>query len=139
MAQRAHGFLQKAKPLIEQQPGMTSQEVAAYLLGTGQAHSEAREPVLSLANTLNKHFRDIQVTRSKDGGVYRYYPEGMQSETKREKSASEPQRVLDVSIQLRIPQSIADVTDALVAVDRFQTRNDALIWLLGKGVASLRR
>ena len=134
---RERGFLQEARKEISNNPGQTAQEIASQLLSDGRATSAAQNPEMSLVATLSKHYKDISVVRSREKGRFRYYP----SSYSRTKVISSPEVVgspaPEDSVTLELPTHSRDAADALVTLGKFGSQEEALVWLISKGVESL--
>ena len=135
---RERGFLQEARKEINANPGQTAQEIVKRLLEDGRAKSAALNPEMSLAATLSKHYKDISVTRIRDQGLYRYYP----SFYSPAKIASLPEATGSPSpqnsVKLELPTHCKEAADALVTLGKFGSQKEALVWLISKGVESLK-
>ncbi len=138
---KIRGFSSKAGPYIERHPGMTAQDIVRSLLRSGEVQSAAENPEGSLVATLHKHHKAIGVERRKDGGVYRYYPQGNGAGphgTAPLPQAGSDSRNEDVVVTVRLRRSVADIADVLVASGKCQTRSEAVTWLVEKGISSTR-
>jgi hypothetical protein len=134
------GFSHGVAPnLIRQQPGKTAVDYASQALEQGLADSDAKTPVQSLANTLEKEAREgrlPEVRRVREGGVYRYYPadQGPAASTSPQKDGTAAEDT--ETITLRVPRKILEVIDLTVEVGAQGTRNEAILWLCQEGMRS---
>ena len=135
---RERGFLQEARKEINANPGQTAPVIVKRLLEDGRAKSAALNPEMSLAATLSKHYKDISVTRTRDQGVYRYYPSSYSTvktvDLPEVTGKPSPQN----SVTLELPNHCREAADALVTLGKFGSQKEALVWLISKGVESLR-
>ena len=165
VAKKSRGFLASAQKLITQQPGLTANEIVTRLLNSGEATSYAQNPVGSLTATLQKHYPDIGVERRREGGIFRFYPNGttvllgsgevtgyaqnpvgsltatLHGTTVAEGpgSTNQPSQPLgtdEVEITVRLPRVIVDIIDNAVASGRYTQRNEAIQRLLQRGLAA---
>ena len=140
------GFLQQAKQEIFSQPGQTAQQIVRKVLASGKVGSQAVDPENSFSATLSKHYQDIGATRKKiDGRSFRYFPlDGLPVD---EPTAS---KVDSFQAPIALNENIVTITlpegedhlkfaDALVTTGLCQTRNEALILLMSKGIESIKR
>ena len=162
---KSRGFLDAAGRLIAEHPGLTSKEIATQLLDSGEVTSYAHNPEGSLIATLQKHYLDINVGRRKEGGIFRFYPNGITvfldpgetqsyaQNTGRSLTAtpdgttvaedpgnnnqpSQPLGTDEVEITVRLPRVIVDIIDNAVASGRYKQRNLAIQRLLQKGLGA---
>ena len=122
-----------ARRLIPDFPGQTAQWYAEQYLQLEDNGSDAKDPVQSLANTLDKQVREgreKRIRRERKGGVYRYFPV----------SASNEGHLENVVVQVSLStqeQELGDI-DNLVAVGKFNSRSDAIKWLVVEGIKANR-
>jgi Arc/MetJ-type ribon-helix-helix transcriptional regulator len=118
--------------LIPDFPGETAQWYAEhYLEERGDDGSDAKHPVQSLANTLSKQVlegKEKRVRRHRVGGVYRYFPV----------AASDEGHLENVVVQVSLSTQELEDIDNLVAVEKFNNRNDAIKWLVVEGIKANR-
>lgn len=143
MATRARGFSDKAGPFIKRNPGLPAHDIVRQLLASGLVRSEAQDPVGSLVATLHKHRRQIGVERRKEGGVYRYYPKNGHTSVGEEVIVSPQDSVITapdevVLLMVKLPASLLDVIDVLVATNQCKDRGAAVAWLVERGISSMR-
>ena len=135
---RSHGFLEEAVKEIWARPGQSAQEIAESLLADGRATSTAESPMGSLVATLHKHHAGKPVRREWQGGQYRYFPESdSQSDEMTElrlPNGSDPSEELTTGL----PKDCAEFIDALAVLPQFSGRRDVVLWLLRKGMESVR-
>ena len=135
---RAHGFLEEAVKEIIAHPGQTANEIARRLLQDGRANSTAHNQIGSLMATLHKHHAGKSVRREWREGQYRYYP----TPDSEEKETNPPQPLGDLqrSDQFAewLPEDCLEFVDALQMLPQFINRKDVLIWLIRKGMESVR-
>ena len=117
--------------LIPDCPGHTSEWYAREYLNLFPDSSDAKDPVQSLANTLDKQVREgreKRIKRKRIGGIYLYFPA----------SASDEGHLEDIVVQISLStQELKDI-DNLVAVEKFNNRNDAIKWLVVEGIKANR-
>ena len=126
------GFMEHtATVLAPDFPGATALWYArAYLKVAGKDGSDSKTPEQSLANTLSKQVktgRERRIRRERIKGVYCYFPVSMAS-----KHGSSEEIVVQLSLSA---QELEDI-DNLVAVGKFNTRSNAIRWLLTEGIKS---
>src|SRR3990172_9916178 len=105
------GFTERAVDLIQRKPGLTDREYAEWALRDGLAGSDAKNPVMSLAKTLDKQVRDgreSRVIRRREGGKLRFYP-ASPSLTYGHEIPREP-----VPVTMRLPAEAVRCLDDLV-------------------------
>jgi len=124
-----------ATTLIPDHPGHIASWYAQEYLQLGNDYSDssdAEHPEQSLANTLSKQVktgREKRIRRERVKGVYCYFPASM---------ASTPNSSEEIVVQLSLSaQELRDI-DNLVAVGKFNTRSNAIRWLLTEGIKSNR-
>jgi len=120
--------------LIPEFPGETAQWYAEkYLEEAGEEGSDSKTPVQSLANTLSKQVnekKEHRIWRKKlNDGKYHYYPIST-SPT----SDSSEETIVQVSLSV---QELKDI-DNLVTIDKFNTRSNAIKWLVVEGIKTNR-
>jgi len=122
------GFMDHvATILIPEFPGATALWYAQAYLKEGGS-SDAEHPKQSLANTLSKQVktgREKRIKRERIKGVYCYFPASI---------TSKPDSNEEIVVQLSLPAKELKDIDNLVAVGRFNTRGNAIKWLLIEGV-----
>ena len=126
------GFMDWAVVIIENTPGLTAREIAREALACDSDLSDAKNPIESLTNTLNKQVqtgREKRIRRERIGGLYRYFPEKALSPTSKNE-------VIVVQMSLST-QHLEDI-DNLGAVDKFNNRSEAIKWLITEGVTANR-
>jgi Arc/MetJ-type ribon-helix-helix transcriptional regulator len=121
-----------ANSIIPTFPGQTAQWIAGEALAHDSELSDAKNPIVSLANTLSKQVqtgREKRIRRERISGIYRYSPA----------SGSFPSDSIEgVIVQLPLSmQELKDI-DNLVAVDKFHNRSDAIKWLVMEGITANR-
>ncbi len=126
------GFMDHvATILIPEFPGATALWYAKAYLKEGGG-SDAKQPEQSLANTLSKQVqtgREKRIKRERIKGVYCYFPASM---------ASKHDSSEEIVAQLSLPVEELKDIDNLVAVGKFNTRSNAIRWLLTEGIKSNR-
>ena len=74
---RITGFMILAKDIINEEPGLTAQEVYSRAKRRSvDPLSASANPESSLVATLHKTYEDHGLERCNDGGRFRYYPKG---------------------------------------------------------------
>ena len=125
--------------LIPDFPGETARWYAEkYLQEHPNIGSDAKYPVQSLANTLDKQVREgkeRRVRRERVNGIYRFFHVSAPSESRNEKVGSSLENII-VQISLSV-QELNDIAN-LVAVGKFNNRNDAIKWLVMQGISANR-
>ncbi len=126
------GFMDHvATILIPQFPGAPALWYAKAYLGEGGS-SDSKTPEQSLANTLSKQVqtgREKRIRRERIKGVYCYFPISIISTS----GLSE-----EIVVQLSLSaQELKDINN-LVAVGKFNTRSDAVKWLVTEGAKANR-
>ena len=126
------GFMDHvATILIPEFPGATALWYAQAYLKEGGS-SDAKHPEQSLANTLSKQVKtgaEKRIRRERIKGVYCYFPAS---------TASTPGSGEEIVVQLSLStQELKDI-DNLVAVGRFNTRGNAIRWLVMEGIKANR-
>ena len=135
---RSHGFLEEAVKEIRARPGQSANEIARRLLDDGRATSTAENPIGSLVATLHKHQAGKSVRREWQAGQYRYYAE---SESK--SVGTNGARILgesrscDEFFDIFLKDCI-EYIDTLVVLQQFKNRRDVILWLIRKGMESVR-
>ena len=135
---RSHGFLEEAVKEIRARPGQSATEIARRLLDGGRATSTAENPIGSLVATLHKHHTGKSVRREWQAGQYRYYPEpelktagtGTSWILNEEDSCDE--------FVNGLPKDCNEYIDALLVLPQFNNRRDVMLWLMRKGMESVR-
>lgn len=135
---RSHGFLDEAAKEIRARPGQSAQEIARRLLADGRATSTAEGPVGSLVATLHKHHAGKSVRREWRAGQYRYFPES-DSEAE-ETGVLQPLGSSHSCEELTtgLPKDCVEYIDALAVLPQFNNRQDVVLWLIRKGMESVR-
>ncbi|MBI4187384.1 MAG: hypothetical protein HY530_07790 [Chloroflexi bacterium] len=129
------GFMKHAATiLVPEFPGETSLWYAkAFLNEAGEDGSDSKTKEQSLANTLNKQVkegRERRIWRKKlNDAKYHYFPVSI-SPT----SESDEETVVQLSLSA---QELKDI-DNLVDVGKFNTRSNAIRWLLTEGIKANR-
>lgn len=119
-----------ATSIIPASPGETARWYAEEYLHDNK--SDAKDPVQSLANTLDKQVREgkePRIRRERIGGVYRYFPA-----TK----SAEPDSLHELITQIKLNSEDLENIDNLVAVQKFTNRNNAIKWLIIEGMKANR-
>jgi len=117
--------------LIPDCPGNTSEWYAREYLRLFPDSSDAKDPVRSLANTLDKQVREGReklIKRKRIGGIYLYFPA----------TAPDDGHFEDVVLQLSMSTEELQHINNLVVVEKFNNRNDAIKWLLEEGIKTNR-
>ena len=124
------GFMNHvATILIPEFPGATALWYAKAYLKEGGG-SDAKHPEQSLANTLSKQVktgREKRIRRERIKGVYCYFPASI---------ASTHDSSEEIVVQLSLSAQQLKGIDNLVAVGKFNTRSNAIRWLLTEGIKS---
>ncbi len=126
------GFMDLAVTIIQEYPGKTARDVAQEALDSSSDFSDSKDPIQSLASTLNKQVQtglEQRVWRKKINGVYRYFPAS---------TASTQDSVAETVIQLSLTGQELEDIDNLVAVGKSANRNIAVKWLLTEGIKANR-
>ncbi len=127
------GFMDLAvNSIIPAFPGHTAKWIASEALAHDSNLSDAKNPIASLANTLNKQVqtgKEKRVRREQIGGIYCYFPVSMSSA-----SGSSEEIIVQLSLST---QELKDI-DNLVAVGKFNNRSDAIKWLVIEGIKANR-
>ncbi len=126
------GFMDLAVLIIEEYPGLTASEVAQEALDNSSDLSDAKDPLHSLASTLNKQVQtglEKRIRREHNKGAYRYF---LASAPSTSDSGEE------IVVQLSLPAKDLKDIDNLVAVDKFKTRSNAVKWLVMEGMKANR-
>lgn len=121
-----------ATSIIPSFPGEIARFYAQEYLQLGDNLSDSKDPVQSLANTLDKQVRegkDLRIRRERIGGIYRYFPA-----TK----SAEPDSLHEIIIQIKLSSEALENIENLIAVQKFNNRNDALKWLMIEGMKANR-
>ena len=121
-----------ATRIIPDHPGQTALWYAREYLQLGDNLSDAKYPEQSLANTLSKQVktgREKRIKRERIKGVYCYFPVSTPSAS----NSSE-----EIVVQLFLSALEVKDIDNLVAVGRFNTRGNAIKWLLIEGIKANR-
>jgi len=121
------GFMELVPSIIKEFPGETAEFYAREALDSGIVSSDAKDPVLSLANTLAKQVREGRepgIRREQIGGKYRYF------------LVSEPDEghLENIAVQIFLSTQEIEVLDNLVAVGKCKNRSDAIMWLAREGI-----
>jgi hypothetical protein len=126
------GFMDLAVEILKEYPGLTAVEVAREALDFSSDLSDSKDPVQSLASTLNKQVQtglEKRIRREHIKGVYRYF---LASALATSDSSEE------IVVQFSLPaQELKDI-DNLVAVGKFENRSSAIGWLALEGVKANR-
>ncbi len=126
------GFMDLAVLIIEEYPGLTAPEVAREALDNSSDLSDAKNPLQSLASTLNKQVQtglEKRIRRERIKGLYRYFLASAPSTS----DSSE-----EIVVQFSLPaQEMKDIGN-LVAVGKCDNRNSAIRWLVLEGVKANR-
>ena len=135
---RSHGFLEEAVKEIRIRPGQSATEIAERLLADRRATSTAENPVGALMATLHKHHAGKSVRREWQAGQYRYFPE-LDPEAD-ETSAPQPadNSYSGDALATGLPKDCSEYIDALVVLPQFNNRRDVVLWLIRKGMESVR-
>lgn len=121
-----------ATSIIPQFPGETARWYAEEYLQIGDNLSDAKDPVQSLANTLDKQVREgkePRIKRQRVDGKYRYFPV---SQSRDSNSFHE------VVTQINLSSEELQDIDNLVAIEKFSNRNGAIKWLIIEGIKANR-
>lgn len=124
-----------ATTLVPEHPGQTASWYAWEYLQLGDNFSNssrAKNPVQSLANTLDKQVREgkePRIRRERIGGVYRYFS------TLKAPDASPGQ---DIITQFTLSMEELEDVDNLVSSGKFNNRNNAIKWLVIEGIKANR-
>ena len=141
----SRGFLQQAKQEIFSQPGQTAKQIVRKVLASGKVGSQAVDPENSFSATLSKHYQDIGVTRKKIDGAFRYFPlDGLpvdEPPASKVDSFQSPIALNENIVTITLPEGEDHLkfADALVTTGLCQTRNEALLLLMSKGIESIKR
>ena len=119
-----------ATSIIPAFPGETARWYAEEYLHDNK--SDAKDPVQSLANTLDKQVRkgkEPRIRRERVGGRYRYFstPQSVESNSFHE-----------VVTAIRLSSEELQDIDNLIAIEKFNNRNDAIKWLIIEGIKANR-
>ena len=136
------GFLQRARQEIYANPGQSAQQIARKLLASGEVESMAQNPEMSLVATLSKHYRDIDVTRRKIDGSFRYFPSDSYhplSDVSVPRQASVDVSADQITITSSVEGDYTEFADALVLTGRCKSRNEAFLLMLGEGKEAIKR
>ncbi len=121
-----------ATRLIPDYPGQTAVWYAREYLKLFNDGSDAKNREQSLASTLNKGVQTGQekrIRRERISGEYRYFPATMAST-----SDSSEEIIVQFSLSA---QELKDI-DNLVAVGKFDNRNNTIKWLVIEGIKANR-
>ena len=135
---RSHGFLEEAVKEITARPGQTANEIARRLLDDGRATSTAENPTGSLVATLHKHHAGKTVTREWQAGQYRYYPEPRPATAGINESEKTSNSYPSDDYAKWLPNDCIAYIDALAVLPQFNSRHDVVLWLIRKGMESVR-
>lgn len=119
-----------ATSIIPAFPGETARWYAEEYLHDNK--SDAKDPVQSLANTLDKQVREgkePRIRRERVGGIYRYFPAS---------KSINPNSLHEVVTQIKLSSEELQDIDNLVAIGKFSNRNDAIKWLIIEGIKANR-
>ncbi len=126
------GFMDLAVEIIKEYPGSTAGEVAREALDHNPDLSDSKDPVQSLASTLNKQVQtksEKRIRREHINGVYRYFLASAPS------TGDSSQEIV---VQFSLPAQELEDIDNLVAVGKVGNRSDAIRWLALEGVKANR-
>ena len=125
------GFMDLAvDSIISAFPGQSALWIAREALAHDSDLSDARNPDVSLANTLSKQVqtgREKRVRRERIKGVYCYFPVS--------DSLDSGEQII---VQLSLSTQVLNDVDNLVAVDKFHNRSDSINWLVIEGITANR-
>ena len=117
-----------ATKLIYANPGQTERWYAKEYLKIGNDLSNAKDPEVSLANTLAKQVREgreQRIKRIRKGGKYLYFPASM---------TYVPETGEQLVVQIIVSEKELKDIDNLVAVEKFKNRDNAIKWLFQEGI-----
>ena len=126
------GFMDLAVEIIKDYPGLTALKIAREALDFNSNLSDAQDSEHSLASTLNKGVQTGQekrIRRERISGEYRYFPATMAST-----SDSSEEIIVQFSLSA---QELKDI-DNLVALGKFDNRNNTIKWLVIEGIKANR-
>ena len=135
---RVHGFLDEAIKEINARPGQSATEIVNRLLLEGKVTSAAINPIGSLVATLHKHHPSKSVRREWVGGEYRFYPEAQANSIDVESLPKSVGHTTTVGAEEWIPSDCAEFIDALLVLGRFNSHREAIVWLVRKGMESVK-
>ena len=135
---RSHGFLEEAVTEIYARPGQSANEIARRLLDEGRATSTAENPIGSLVATLHKHHFGKSVRREWREGQYRYYPRPEPQADEANALQSLKESSVHNELEGFLPKDCLEDIDALVRLPQFNSRHDVMLWLIRKGMESIR-
>jgi hypothetical protein len=124
-----------ATTLVPEHPGQTASWYAWEYLQLSDKFSDssrAKNPVQSLANTLDKLVREgkePRIRRERIGGVYRYFS------TLKSPNASSGQEIIT---QFTLSSEELEDVSNLVSSGKFDNRNNAIKWLVIEGIKANR-
>lgn len=120
-----------ATRMIPDSPGKTARWYANEYLQLGDNLSDAKNPIESLANTLDKQVREERekrIRRERIGGKYLFFPAGVSPQPNKE----------DIVAQISLSTQELEDIDNLIAVGKFKSRNNTIEWLVTEGIKSNR-
>jgi len=118
-----------ATHMVPDSPGKTARWYATEYLELGDNLSDAKNPIESLANTLDKQVREERekrIRRERIGGKYLFFPVGASLQPNKE----------DIVAQISLSTQELEDIDNLVAVGKFKSRNNTIEWLVTEGIKS---
>ena len=119
-----------ATSIIPAFPGETARWYAEEYLHDNK--SDAKDPVQSLANTLDKQVREgkeQRIRRERVGGIYRYFPASKSNDS------NSGQNII---VQFTLSSEELEDVNNLVSSGKFNNRNNAIKWLVAEGIKSNR-
>jgi len=119
-----------ATSIIPAFPGETARWYAEEYLQDN--NSDAKDPVQSLANTLDKQVREgkeQRIRRERIGGIYRYFPASESNDSNSGQT---------IIMQFTLSSEELEDVNNLVSSGKFSNRNDAIKWLVAEGIKSNR-
>ena len=129
-----------ATELIEKQPGRTSKERVSDALERGIIRSAGHNPLAGQGGALVKMYNDGRipdVIRDENRRPFRYYPKDSSSQRLIE-SHAEPLEPSLPAISFRPTGEQDRILTALVLVGTFESRTEAIQWLLDQGIEKKR-
>lgn len=137
LVKRVVGFMQLARQIVSQTPGLTAQEVYKraneMAKQQGRRLSAAKSPQGSLVATLHKHHPYYGLDRRKVGREFRYYPAGSNGSVElRPSTATSP-----TTSCLGLPSEVDTRLEALVNLGRFRDKEEAQRELISIGLQTL--
>lgn len=138
-AKRIVGFMDLARQILGQTPGLTAQEVyrRANELSKlqGKKLSAAKSPQGSLVATLHKSHVQFGLKRHKIGRDYLFYPANSQIDS--QSSSFAPRSTSSDEDGLSLPPDVEKRLDALVDLGRFRDKEEAQRELITIGLDTL--